>query len=81
MVNGPLISTEDALDDVLGAVADAHRSWAPVVADGRLAGILSSRGDVRLAAGDRLTIFSAPAVRGELETLLASEIAAEVTPA
>ncbi len=147
VVNGPLISTEDALDDVLGALADAHRSWAPVVADGRLAGILSSRdvvaayrralaanvrqvrsvgssgslieaeigpasvlagrpvaevawprdsvlvsiargdrvivprGDVRLAAGDRLTIFSAPAVRGELETLLASEIAAEVTPA
>jgi H+/Cl- antiporter ClcA/CBS domain-containing protein len=41
--NGPLISVDDALDDVLGLLADAHRSWAPVVADDRLAGILSAR--------------------------------------
>lgn len=41
--DGPVISADDALDDVLGILADAHRSWAPVVADDRLAGILSSR--------------------------------------
>ncbi len=139
---GPLISVDDALDDVLGLLADAHRSWAPVVADDRLAGILSARdvvsayrralaanvrqvravgstgalleadvgptsslagqpvsetgwprdsvlvsiargdrvivprGDVRLEAGDRLTVFSAPGARDALEALLGSEIAA-----
>ena len=140
--DGPVLSAEDALDDVLGILADAHRSWAPVVADERLAGILSSRdvvaayrralaanvrqvrsvgssgalieaeigpssalagtsvsatkwprdsvlvsitrgdrvivprGDVRLESGDRLTVFSAPAAREALESLLASEIKA-----
>ena len=38
-----MISADDPLDDVLGALADAHRSWAPVMADGRLAGIVSAR--------------------------------------
>ncbi len=41
--DGPVISADDALDDVLGILADAHRSWAPVAAEDRLAGILSSR--------------------------------------
>lgn len=35
----------------------------------RLAG-----GDVRLESGDRLTVFSAPAARVALESLLGSEI-------
>jgi chloride channel protein, CIC family len=43
VLNGPVISADDALDDVLGLLADGHRSWAPVVANGRLAGVLSSR--------------------------------------
>ena len=139
-LNGPLVSADDALDDVLGALADAHRSWAPVVADDRLAGIISARdvvsayrralaanvrqvravgstgalveaeigpssvlagsavadadwprdtvlvsigrgdrvivprGDVRLEAGDRLTVFSAPGAREALEAVLASRI-------
>ncbi|MDQ6683028.1 MAG: chloride channel protein, partial [Chloroflexota bacterium] len=42
-LDGPVISADDPLDDVLGALADAHRSWAPVMADGRLAGIVSAR--------------------------------------
>jgi CIC family chloride channel protein len=40
---GPLISADDTLDDAMGQLADAHRSWAPVVADDRLAGVLSAR--------------------------------------
>jgi CIC family chloride channel protein len=140
-VNGPLVSADDALDDVLAALADAHRSWAPVVEDGRLAGIISARdvvsayrralaanvrqvraigstgalveaeigptsvlagsavaaaawprdtllvsigrgdrlivprGDVRLEAGDRLTVFSAPGARDALAAVLASQVA------
>jgi H+/Cl- antiporter ClcA len=139
-LNGPMIAADDPLDDVLGLLADSHRSWGPVVADGRLAGVLSARdvvsayrralaanvrqvravgstgalveaeigpastlagmavsatawprdsvlvsiargdrvivprGDVVLEAGDRLTVFSAPAARIELEALLGSEI-------
>lgn len=42
-MNGPVISADDTLDDVLGILADAHRSWAPVVADDRLAGVISAR--------------------------------------
>ena len=42
-LNGPIVSADDALDDVLAVLADAHRSWAPVVADDRLAGIISAR--------------------------------------
>lgn len=141
-VNGPVISADDPLDDALAALADAHRAWAPVVADGRLAGILSARdvvsayrralaanvrqvravgstgalveaevgpssvlagqaiaatawprdtvvvsiargdrvivprGDVRFEIGDRLTVFSAPAARSDLESLLAAEVKA-----
>lgn len=137
-----MISADDPLDDALAALADAHRAWAPVAADNRLAGILSARdvvaayrralaanvrqvravgstgalveaevgpssvlagraisatawprdtvvvsiargdrvivprGDVRLEVGDRLTVFSAPAARSDLEALLAAEIKA-----
>lgn len=42
-LNGSLISAQDALDDVLGILADSHRDWAPVVADDRLVGVLSAR--------------------------------------
>ncbi len=37
------ISVDDGLDDALGALADHHADWAPVLADGRLVGILSAR--------------------------------------
>jgi CIC family chloride channel protein len=40
---GPVVAADDGLDDALGALADHHASWAPVVADGRLAGVLSVR--------------------------------------
>jgi chloride channel protein, CIC family len=39
----PIIAADDGLDDALGALADHRRSWAPVVADGRLVGVLSVR--------------------------------------
>jgi len=42
-LSGATISTDDALDDALGVLADEHRSWLPVVADQHLAGILSAR--------------------------------------
>jgi CIC family chloride channel protein len=37
------ISADDSLDDALAVLADGHRSWAPIVADNRLAGVLSAR--------------------------------------
>ncbi len=136
----PLLAPDDGLDDALGALADHHRDWAPVVSGGRLRGILSvrdalaayrtalggnvrqlrglradgviveaeiaaastlagravsevpwpaqavlvaveradalivPRGDLRLAAGDRLSIFAAPGVRDALEDLLAAPL-------
>ena len=39
----PVLASGDGLDDALGALADHHRSWAPVVADDRLIGVLSVR--------------------------------------
>ena len=42
-LRAPILAADDGLDDALGALADHGRSWAPVVADGRLAGILSVR--------------------------------------
>ncbi len=39
----PLLAADDGLDDALGTLADHHREWAPVVAEGRLTGILSVR--------------------------------------
>jgi len=137
------VSADDSLDDVLGVLADGHQSWVPVVANDRLAGILSTRdvvaayrgalaanvrqvssvgstgtlleaeigptsalagkpvsetawpresvlvsvmrgekvivprGNVVLEAGDHLTVFTAPAAREALHTLLASRIATE----
>ena len=41
--NGTMISADDPLDDALGILADSHRTWAPVVAEDRLVGILSTR--------------------------------------
>ncbi|MGH2513402.1 MAG: TrkA C-terminal domain-containing protein [Candidatus Limnocylindrales bacterium] len=37
-----MIAADDPLDDALGRLADGGRAWAPVVADGRLAGIVST---------------------------------------
>jgi CIC family chloride channel protein len=42
-LNAAVIAADDGLDDVLGILADGHRDWAPVVADGRLVGVLSAR--------------------------------------
>ena len=42
-IDGTTISADDPLDDALGILADSHRAWAPVVAEGRLVGILSTR--------------------------------------
>lgn len=39
----PILGADDGLDDGLGALADHHREWAPVVSEGRLAGVLSVR--------------------------------------
>ncbi len=39
----PILAADDGLDDALGALADHHREWAPVVSGGRLIGILSVR--------------------------------------
>jgi H+/Cl- antiporter ClcA len=132
----PILASDDGLDDALGALADHRRSWAPVVAGGRLVGILSiqdameayrnalsgnvrqvrglrtggaiietqiaagsaldgelvsvvpwpreavlvaierdqtlvvPRGDLRLRAGDHLSIFTTPAAQGAVEALL-----------
>jgi H+/Cl- antiporter ClcA len=41
--DGPVVAVDDGLDDALGALADHHARWAPILADGRLAGILSVR--------------------------------------
>jgi CIC family chloride channel protein len=42
-IREPILSTDDRLDDALGDLADHRREWAPVEADGRLAGVLSTR--------------------------------------
>jgi CIC family chloride channel protein len=42
-LDGTSISADDSLDDALAVLADHHRSWAPVVADNRVAGVLSAR--------------------------------------
>jgi CIC family chloride channel protein len=45
--SAPLISAEDTLDEALGALADSNSTWAPVVLDGKLMGILSARDIMR----------------------------------
>ena len=42
-VDTAVISADDPLDDALGTLAESHRTWAPIVADDRLAGVLSTR--------------------------------------
>ncbi len=39
----PVIAGGDGLDDALATLADAHVSWAPVVEDAELVGIISAR--------------------------------------
>ncbi len=43
IVREPILATDDGLDDALGDLSDHGRTWAPVVAGGRLAGVLSIR--------------------------------------
>jgi CIC family chloride channel protein len=45
--SAPLITAEDTLDEALGALADSNSTWAPVVLDGKLLGILSARDIMR----------------------------------
>ena len=47
-LDGPVVTADDGLDDALAVLAESHHTWAPVVADDRLLGILSS-GDVLAA--------------------------------
>jgi len=46
-VREPILAGDDGLDDALGALADHHRSWAPVVSGGRLVGVLSVKDVMR----------------------------------
>ncbi|HEX8026342.1 MAG TPA: chloride channel protein, partial [Candidatus Limnocylindrales bacterium] len=41
-LNGPVVTVDDGLDDAMSVLAEAHRSWAPVVADTRVVGTISS---------------------------------------
>ncbi|MBF6605661.1 MAG: chloride channel protein [Chloroflexi bacterium] len=59
---GSTIPADGALDDALAILTDAHRSWAPVVADDRLVGILSIRDIV--AAYRRALAGNVQRVRG-----------------
>ena len=45
--DGPFVAAADGLDDALGTLADQQLTWAPVVADGRLVGVLSARDIMR----------------------------------
>ncbi len=44
---GPTVSADDGLDDALGTMVDRHADWAPVLAAGRLVGIISVRDVMR----------------------------------
>ena len=57
-----IVSIEDGLDDVLGELADSGSSWAAVVADRRLAGIISTRD--AMAAYRRAVAGNVRQVRG-----------------
>jgi CBS domain-containing protein len=142
----PRIEATGGLDDALGALASQRRSWAPVVSDGRLTGILSARdamsayrsalqgnvrqvrglradgviveatvgagstldgrrvadiawparsvlvavvrdeslavprGDLVLAAGDRVSVFADPVARADLERLLSAPAVPPAVP-
>ncbi|HEX5240291.1 MAG TPA: chloride channel protein, partial [Candidatus Limnocylindrales bacterium] len=41
-LNGPVVTVDDGLDDAMSLLAEAHRSWAPVVAEARIVGTISS---------------------------------------
>ncbi len=71
-----LVPADDALDDALGVLADHRASWAPVVSDGRLVGILSV-GDV-LGAYRRALASNVRQVRslGEAGALVDAEVVA-----
>ncbi len=43
----PIIMAEDTLDEALGDLADSQSTWAPVVADGKLMGVLSAKDIMR----------------------------------
>jgi H+/Cl- antiporter ClcA len=88
---GPVVSVDDGLDDVLGTLADHHAEWAPVLADGRLVGILSARdvmgayrralaGNVRQVRGLRNDGVLLAAVLAPQTLLVGSSVAAAEWP-
>jgi CIC family chloride channel protein len=89
--NWPTISADDGLDDALAMLTDGHASWAPVVADGRLVGVLSARdvmaayrralaGNVRQVRGMRADGVLIEGVVGEHSPLAGRAIAAAQLP-
>ena len=51
--SGPTVAADDGLDDALGTMVDRRADWAPVLAGGRLVGVISVR-DVMRAYRDAL---------------------------
>jgi CBS domain-containing protein len=69
-----IISVNDTLDGALGMLADGHRSWAPVVADDRLAGVLSARDAVAAYRQALASNVRQVKMVGSTGTLLEAEI-------
>ena len=68
------VSADDSLDDVLGVLADGHQSWVPVVANDRLAGILSTRDVVAAYRGALAANVRQVNTVGSTGSLLEAEI-------
>jgi hypothetical protein len=69
-----IISVNDTLDGALGMLADGHRSWAPVVADDRLVGVLSARDAVAAYRQALASNVRQVKMVGSTGTLLEAEI-------
>ena len=73
-LDGTFVSADDSLDDVLGVLADGHQSWVPVVANDRLAGILSTRDVVAAYRGALAANVRQVNTVGSTGSLLEAEI-------
>ena len=74
---GALVEAEIGPSSALAGQAVAATAWprdTVLVSIARGDRVIVPRGDVRLEVGDRLTVFSAPTARSELESLLAAEV-------
>ena len=72
---GLIIESEIAEDSSLAGHLVAEVPWprdAVLVAIERNDGLVVPRGDLRLAAGDRVSIFAAPSAAREVEALVSS---------